>query len=338
MNQTTQMYEIAKNLTAYDCWFSQFYTDNWAGQWVVKSGILDNTIIAGKAKEDAESFLKEKGLNMDYKAQKNTYDLALLCTDMYIPANLKNVKKIWIQEGMTDDLTTWGKVVKYLGLPGYVAGNTALNGTSNLCDIYCAASEGYKWQFQKLGTDERKILATGIPNYDNIKQYEKNTFPFKNFVMVATSDIRELLGVEDRPAFIRECVKIANGRQLIFKIHPNEIAERAISEIKENSPEGTLIFTEGNIHEMIANCDELITQYSTVVYTGLALGKKCHSYFDIEKLKSLTPVQNNGNSARIIANIAHHYLESGLNSIEFLKNFKRENCKTNSNEALLEVA
>jgi hypothetical protein len=30
----------------------------------------------------------------------------------------------------------------------------------------------------------------------------------------------------------------------------------------------------GNTNEMIANCSELITQYSTVVYVGMVFGKK----------------------------------------------------------------
>jgi hypothetical protein len=62
-----------------------------------------------------------------------------------------------------------------------------------------------------------------------------------------------------------------------------------------------LVFDSGNTNEMIANCDILITRYSTVVYVGLALGKECYSYFDINMLKRLTPMQNGGNSHRNIA-------------------------------------
>jgi hypothetical protein len=96
---------------------------------------------------------------------------------------------------------------------------------------------------------------------------------------------------------------------MIFKLHPNEKRERAISEIKSNTPEGTLIYTDGNINHMIANCDELITQYSTVVYIGLALGKKAHSYFDLDELKMKMPLQNGGRSASHIAEICRNYIE-----------------------------
>jgi len=60
---------------------------------------------------------------------------------------------------------------------------------------------------------------------------------------------------------------------------------------------------------MIANCDALITQYSSVVYIGLALGKEVHSYFDVEKLKRLTPLQNGGTSGRNIAQVCRGLLE-----------------------------
>jgi hypothetical protein len=52
---------------------------------------------------------------------------------------------------------------------------------------------------------------------------------------------------------------------------------------------------------MIANCDVLITKYSSVVYVGLALGKEVHSYFNLDELKKLLPIQNNGASAGKIA-------------------------------------
>ena len=73
-----------------------------------------------------------------------------------------------------------------------------------------------------------------------------------------------------------------------------------------------LIYTDGNVDEMIANCDVLITQYSTVVYTGIALGQEVYSYFDVEKLKKLSPWQNGGTSAQRIANVCRTVLEEGL--------------------------
>src|SRR6201999_3126809 len=102
---------------------------------------------------------------------------------------------------------------------------------------------------------------------------------------------------------------------------PNEHFERAEAEIKEFAPAGTLIYQSGNTSHMIANCAELVTQYSTVVYTGLALGKKVHSYFDINELKRLAPLQNAGTSAKNIANICKAYIEFKGDRNAFLKQF-----------------
>jgi hypothetical protein len=60
---------------------------------------------------------------------------------------------------------------------------------------------------------------------------------------------------------------------------------------------------------MIANCDVLITKYSSTAFVGLILGKEVHSYFDIDELKKLAPLQNNGTSAERIARIGLQLLE-----------------------------
>ena len=51
---------------------------------------------------------------------------------------------------------------------------------------------------------------------------------------------------------------------------------------------------------MIANCDVLITQFSSVVFVGLALGKEVHSNHPLEMLQRLMPVQH-GRAAQNIA-------------------------------------
>ncbi|MFN8807111.1 MAG: hypothetical protein ACK5YT_14970, partial [Bacteroidota bacterium] len=139
----------------------------------------------------------------------------------------------------------------------------------------------------------------------------------RNYVLVATSDIRELMGHDDRPEFIRKCVAIAQGRQLIFKLHPNENKKRAIHEIHEHAPKAW-VYTDGNVNEMIYHCEELVTQFSTVVYVGLALGKKVHSYFDLEELKRKTPIQNGGRSAAHIAAICRRFIEYPHGKEKFL--------------------
>ena len=60
---------------------------------------------------------------------------------------------------------------------------------------------------------------------------------------------------------------------------------------------------------MVANCDVLITQYSSVVYVGIALGKEVHSYFDIEMLYRLLPLQH-ASAAKNIARVCRQFLEA----------------------------
>jgi hypothetical protein len=68
------------------------------------------------------------------------------------------------------------------------------------------------------------------------------------------------------------------------------------------------VFTTGSAEEMIANCDVLITRYSSTAFVGLALGKETHSDFDMDELRRLTPVQN-GSAALNIAKVCRQLLE-----------------------------
>jgi hypothetical protein len=191
-------------------------------------------------------------------------------------------------------------------VPRWVGG-TATTGMSHAYDRFCVASEGYKRFFvEKKGCPADRLEVTGMPNFDDCDRYRQNDFPHRGFVLVCTSDMRETYKIEDRAAFLRHCVEIAAGRQLIFKLHPNEKPERAAREIREVAP-GALVFSSGSAEEMIANCDALVTQYSSTVFVGLALGKECHSYFDLGELRRLLPLQN-GCAARNIAAVCRDVL------------------------------
>jgi hypothetical protein len=314
------MHQIAEHLPEYDCWFSQIFTDAALVNAIIDyTPILDKTIVSNTFRNKSEAYLKDFRLNIDYRAKKNQYDLIVFCSDLVTPRRLLNTKTVWVQEGMIDDLDWKSKLVKHLGLPRYLAGNTSLNGTSNLCDLYFVASEGFKTYLADRGADTSKLLVTGIPNYDNLRKFEQNDFPHRGYVMVATSDIRETFRTEDRSGFLKKAVEIAAGRRLLFKLHPNELYDRALQEIRALTPADTLVFQSGNTNEMIANCVELITQYSTVVYVGIALGKKVHSYFDLNLLERLTPIQNNGSSAGKIAQMCRQFIEFDGKKEAFVK-------------------
>ncbi len=303
------MHQIARELPGLDCWFSQVFTDNRLLNFIIKHSTLANgTALAGQLRSNSEKYMLQHGLQMDYGAVKNTYDLVVYCSDLLIPLRMRRHKTIWVQEGMVDRATIISKLVKALKLPPALPGNTSLNGSTNICDVYCVASAGYKDFFATMGTARKKIVVTGIPNYDDLEKFRINDFPYQDYVMVATTDMRETFRIEDRPAFIKKAVELAAGRRLLFKLHPNEDFKRAEREIRTWAPKDTLIFTSGNTNEMIANCSELITQYSTVVFTGIALGKKVHSWFDVDELEKLMPIQNGGTSAKNIAAICRAYI------------------------------
>ena len=316
------MHKISQHLAGYDCWFSQLFPDSAFLKAIVKyTPFAKGTVLTGQFKERSEDYLKQHGLQTDYGGNINKYDLVVNCTDMIVAHKFRQTKTVWVQEGMIDKRTFLTRLIKALGMPAYFTGDTSLNGSTNICDIYCVASAGYKAYFAKSGTDASKILVTGIPNYDNHIQFLGNEFPYRDYVMVATSDMRETYRFENRIGFIKNAVKIAGGRQMLFKLHPNEKVERATAEIKAHTPGGTLIYHSGNTNHMIANCCELITQYSTVVYTGISLGKKVHSFFDLKELEELAPIQNGGISAKNIAQVCADYVEFKGRREDFLEGF-----------------
>lgn len=304
------MYEISKHFEDYELYFTPYYGDGFV-EILRKRRLLEFTILGNKIKAQTLSYLESNGLKVDYKAKRNNYDLVFTCSDLIVPKNIRGNRLILVQEGMTDPENFVYYLVKYLKVPRYLA-STATQGLSDKYDAFCIASEGYKEFFIRKGVKEEKIVVTGIPNFDNTKKYLKNNFPFKKFVLVATSDARETFRYENRKKFILNALKIANGRRLIFKLHPNENFKRAIKEIQKYAP-GAIVLTEGNTSEMIANCDVLITKYSSVVYVGLALGKEVYSDFDVNELKKLTPMQNNGISAQKIAELGLELLGAARN-------------------------
>jgi hypothetical protein len=208
---------------------------------------------------------------------------------------------------MTDPENIFFHMAKKFGIPRYFGG-TASTGLSDAYTYFCVASEGYRELFIRKGVKPEKILVTGIPNFDNCAKFINNNFPYKNYALVCSSDSRETFKYENRKKFIQKAVSLSEGRKMIFKLHPNENVQRATREINKYAPD-SIVLIEGNTNEMVANCDILITMYSTVSYVGLALGKKVYSYFDTEDLKKLLPLQNGGKSAEKISQICRSLIE-----------------------------
>ena len=173
----------------YDCFFTPYYSDGFFYK-VSKTGFLDFSILGGTFRINTEKYLRDHNLKTDYRGLSNDYDLVYTCADLIVPKNIRNKKVILVQEGMTDPETIMFYLVKYLNLPRWLA-STSTMGISNQYNLFCVASEGYKNLFVHKGAKREKIVVTGIPNFDNLKQFLVNDFPYKNHVIVATSDARE---------------------------------------------------------------------------------------------------------------------------------------------------
>jgi hypothetical protein len=307
-NQTTMMHKISEYLTNYNCYFTPYYSHGIIGA-LSKTSLLNFSILGGQFRQRTLEYLQQNYLNIDLNGLSGNYDLVITCSDLIMPKNIRSKKVILVQEGMTDPQNLAYYIVKYTGLPRWMA-STSTTGLSHLYDKFCVASEGYRQHFINKGVNPAKIVVTGIPNFDNCIEYYNNNFPHNNFALVATSDSRETFKYENRKYFIERAVSIAGGRQLIFKLHPNENYVRATDEINRYAP-GALVYTNQSIEPMIANCDVLITRFSTVVYVGLALGKEVYSEFNLAELKKLMPLQNGGTSAMNIAAVAEELINSG---------------------------
>jgi hypothetical protein len=306
MNQTTQMHQISKHLSDYEQAFSPYYSHGF-DEILRRLGLIEFTIAGNKVVGRCGTYLRHHGLLIDYQGKKGPYDLVVTCSDVYLQRNIRDNRIVLVQEGITDPESIMFHLVKrFRFLPRWMA-NTAATGLSDAYRAFCVASEGYRDFFIRKGANPEKIVVTGIPNFDNCRQYCTNDFPYRHYVLACTSGQRELLQREDRVAFIRRAVAIAGGRQLIFPLHQIENVERATREIKAHAP-GAMVFATGSAEEMIANCDVLITGFSSTAFVGVALGKETFSDFDIDELRRLMPLQNDS-AALNIANVCRRVLE-----------------------------
>ncbi len=304
-NQTTMVHHIAEAMPECECWFTPYYGDGLL-QWLAEQGLAEFTILGRASRQTAEAYFEKHKLMLDFKGIKNHYDLVVTTNDTVLPRNVRSKKFILVQEGMMTPENLGYYLVRGLWLPRYL-GNTSMTGLSHAYQRFCVASEGFKEIYVRKGIEASKIAVTGIPNFDDLDKYRENDFPFQRYVLGATSWLRESLQYEDRKAFILKTLTIADGRQVMFKLHPRENHERARGEIERFAPEA-LIFQSGNTNHMIANCEAMVTKYSSVLLTALGLGKPVYSDIEPSLMERLRPVQNGGRSAARIADICRDYL------------------------------
>jgi hypothetical protein len=305
LNQTTMLHRVSRELAEHECVFSCFYADGLL-RFLAERGRLDFTTLGGRAKRMTEAYLLQQSLSVDMRGEAGPYDLVVMGTDLVVPRNVRGRPLVLVQEGMTDPEDWRYHVVRRLGLPRFIA-NTSMTGLSGAYAAFCVASPGYRDLFVRKGAPADRIVVTGMPNFDDAASLLANDFPHRGYVLGVTSCLRETLKREDRREFIRRCLAVAGGRELLFKLHPNEDWDRARREILELAPRA-LVFAEGNTNHMVANADVVVTKYSSVVYVALALQKEVHADVDLATLRALLPIQNGGTSAGRIADVCRRLL------------------------------
>ncbi len=322
LNQTTIMHQISKNLTDFSCHFSPFYAEGVLAT-AAKTPILQHSILGGNHYKQTSEYLLDHDLPFDFGGRLWNYDLVFTCTDLIIQSNIRKNRLILVQEGITETEDFAYHLVKRLKFPRLIA-NTAATGLSDAYDRFCVASQGYRGLFIQKGVNPEKIIVTGIPNFDHVEQFQNSSVPWRHYVLVATSSIRETGKFDHRLAFLSRVLELSNDKTIIFRLHPNENMRRAEREILQVIPEA-IILKDGNTAELIANCDMLITQVSSVVYFGIALGKKVYSYHNLQELKRLMPIQNKGTSAIRIAEECRALLNIPMSQLRGLSKTKPRN-------------
>jgi len=307
LNQTTQMHQVARELPEVMAVFTPYYADGLL-EACRRLRLVEFSVLGDKLRRRCLDYLERERLAIDVGGRAGGYDLAVTCSDLVVPRNLRARPVVLVQEGILDPdslgLRLWRR---WPFLPRWIGGTTT-TGLSRRYDRFCVASQGYRDVFTRNGAPPERIVVTGIPNFDDCRRYLENDFPHRGFVLVCTSDARETFKRDDRAAFIADCVEFAAGQPLIFKLHPNENAARARAEIARHAP-GARVYADGSAEHMIANCDALVTQWSSTVFVGVALGKPVHSYHDLDEVRRLLPEQH-GHAARRIAEVCRELLEA----------------------------
>ena len=299
-NHTTMMHAIARELPDCDRWFTPYYCDDGTViDWMRRLHMLEFVALGHAFRRKCLAYLTANDLQIDLGG-RGGYDLVVTCSDLLIPKNIPPTPLIGVQEGMIDPQLFWWKVMHLLPrlkLPRWAAG-TACTGLSHAYVKYCLASEGYRRDFIARGAHADRLVVTGLPNFDNFGAHARPGHWIAGHVLACTSDGRETFRRDDRKAFIQWALEIAGDRPLVFKFHPNEKMDRAIAEVRRWAPNARYV-TSGSGEELAANCHTLITEWSTLAYVGLALGKPTYSYRDLERHRAMLPLQHGRGAANI---------------------------------------
>ena len=204
LNQTTMLHQVARQLLRATNTRSRRITAtgscaSWtnAGLWTSRSSAANWNVSRAHRRLPA----RPRVFRWTCAASRGDYALVVTCSDLLIQRNIRRTPTVLVQEGMTDPETALYGLVRTLGLPRWLAG-TAATGLSLAYDRFCVASEGYREFFASKGIPRERMVATGLPNFDDCARHLVNEFPHRGYVLVATSDTRETLKRNDRPQFL----------------------------------------------------------------------------------------------------------------------------------------
>jgi len=306
-NHNTMLHKVSQQMPECDHWFTPYYCDKWTPLDVLRRLRCVEFVALGYGFRDkCLRYLEENGLSIDLEGQRGDYDLVVTCSDLLVPSNVTDKPLVGIQEGMIDPLLLFYRLRQKLPwLPRWAAG-TACTGLSGMYDRYCVASDLYVDEFAGRDAPRDRLVATGIPNFDDFASYVDPDHWINGHVLACTSDGRETFRRDDRKAFILRCVELADGRPLVFKFHPNERMRRAVAEVRRWAP-GARCVMRGYGETLAANCEVLITEWSTLAFVGLVLGIETHSYRDLDDMARLLPAQH-GHAAVNIAEVCREVI------------------------------
>ena len=308
INHTTQVEQIAAELTEFDVAFTWYYCDGILDLFR-RLGLMENTAVGAKLRARCLAYLKKHHLAIDLDGAAGDYNLCVTCSDLVVPRNVRGAPVVLVQEGID---RSGGSDLP----PGEAASAAGLNihhvvdhGPRPRLDRLCVASEGYRDLFVRKGVAPEKIVVTGIPNFDNCERFLQNDFPLRDYVLVCSSDIRETLRWENRPAFVRQVVAIAAGRTNRLEAAPERERETRPRRAGRARAEGAQVFesgcAEGDDRQLHRPGHPVLVD--RLRRPGAGQGGAL-LLPNVEELRRLCPQQNGRTSARRIANVCRELL------------------------------
>ncbi len=128
LNQTTQMHQIARQLPAesFESFFSPYYVDG-PLELCRRLRLLDMTVVGPPLANRCIDYLSTHQLPIELGGKKHRYDLVFICQDLVVPQNIRGVRKVLVQEGMTDPANFWlGLVKRFRFIPRRHGGDRAV--------------------------------------------------------------------------------------------------------------------------------------------------------------------------------------------------------------------